>query len=67
MTPDEDFIVELHPRHSQVAIACGFSGRGYKFAPTVGEIMADLVLSGRTDHDIAFLSSSRFESAGIPE
>jgi sarcosine oxidase len=61
MTPDEDFIVERHPEHPQVAIACGFSGRGYKFSPTVGEIMADLALEGRTGHDIEFLSSKRFE------
>lgn len=64
MTPDEDFIVELHPEHSQVAIACGFSGRGFKFSPTVGEIMADLVTEGATDHDIRFLSSSRFQPVG---
>lgn len=62
MTPDEDFIVELHPRHPQVAIACGFSGRGYKFAPTIGEILADLLIDGRTGHDIAFLSSRRFQA-----
>lgn len=62
MTPDEDFIVELHPEHPQVAIACGFSGRGYKFAPTIGEIMADLLIDGQTRHDIAFLSSRRFQT-----
>ncbi|MEZ4570874.1 MAG: N-methyl-L-tryptophan oxidase [Thermomicrobiales bacterium] len=61
MTPDEDFIVELHPEHPQVSIACGFSGRGFKFSPTVGEIMADFAIRGSTDHNIDFLSSSRFE------
>ena len=64
MTPDEDFIVELHPEHPQVAIACGFSGRGFKFSPTVGEIMADLVTNGSTSHDIKFLSSNRFQTVG---
>ena len=67
MTPDEDFIVELHPEHAQVAIACGFSGRGFKFSPTVGEIMADFATRGATDHDIAFLSSKRFQTAGVAD
>jgi glycine/D-amino acid oxidase-like deaminating enzyme len=34
-----------------VASAC--SGHGFKFAPVVGEILADLVTSGSTKHDIA--------------
>jgi len=65
MTPDEDFIVERHPEHPQVSVACGFSGRGFKFSPTVGEIMADFATRGATDHDIAFLSSSRFQTVGV--
>ncbi len=60
MTPDEDFIVEPHPEHPHVLIAAGFSGRGFKFSPTVGEIMADFVERGATDHDTGFLSSRRF-------
>lgn len=60
MTPDEDFIVERHPEHSQVVYGCGFSGRGYKFSPTIGEILADLALEGSTRHNIGFLSSERF-------
>ncbi|MGG1575259.1 N-methyl-L-tryptophan oxidase, partial [Fictibacillus sp. NRS-1165] len=30
MTPDEKFIIDLHPEHSNVAIAAGFSGHGFK-------------------------------------
>lgn len=43
MTPDQDFIIDRHPEHSNVAIAAGFSGHGFKFAPLVGEHLADLV------------------------
>lgn len=43
VTPDENFIVDRHPEHSQVAIAAGFSGHGFKFATAVGEQLADLV------------------------
>jgi sarcosine oxidase len=36
-----------------VVLACGFSGHGFKFVPVVGEIVADLVQTGTTPHDIA--------------
>jgi sarcosine oxidase len=59
-TIDRDFVIDRHPAHPQVAVSCGFSGRGYKFAPVVGEILADLALEGATRHDIDFLSARRF-------
>jgi sarcosine oxidase len=52
MTPDEDFVLALHPEHPLVAIASACSGHGFKFAPVIGEILADLVTDGRTGHDI---------------
>jgi sarcosine oxidase len=58
-TTDDDFIVDRHPLHEQVMIGCGFCGRGYKFSVVVGEIMADLAIDGRTEHDIEFLSAKR--------
>ena len=52
MTPDEDFVLALHPEHPPIAIASTCSGHGFKFAPVIGEILADLVTAGRTGHDI---------------
>lgn len=68
MTPDEDFVIDRHPAHPQVAFAAGFSGHGFKFASVVGEILADLALEGRTRHPIGFLSASRpkLSKGGIP-
>lgn len=59
-SPDGHFIIDRHPTSANVTIACGFSGHGFKFAPVVGEILADLALLGRTDHPIDFLSMDRF-------
>ena len=43
-TTDEHFVIGPHPEHpSRVALACGFSGHGFKLAPVVGEIVADTV------------------------
>jgi sarcosine oxidase len=61
-TVDRDFIIDRHPAREQVLFGCGFSGRGYKFAPVVGEILTDLALDGQTSHDIGFLRAERFET-----
>lgn len=58
-TPDEHFILDLHPDYPQVAIAAGFSGHGFKFCSVVGEIMADLALEGASRHDIGLLRLGR--------
>ena len=55
MTPDENFVIDTHPVDSRIVFAGGFSGHGFKFAPVIGEILADLVQSGRTQHPIEFL------------
>jgi len=60
MTPDENYLVERHPLHPQVAYACGFSGTGYKFSPVIGEILAELVIDGATTSDASIFSSARF-------
>jgi sarcosine oxidase len=44
VTPDRDFIVDRHPDHPNVVIGAGFSGHGFKFAPVIGELLADLAL-----------------------
>jgi sarcosine oxidase len=59
-TPDEHFIIDRLPDHPQVAIAAGFSGHGFKFCSVVGEILADLVARGATDHDIELFRLNRF-------
>jgi sarcosine oxidase len=58
-TPDRHFIIGRLPDHPQVAVACGFSGHGFKFVPVVGEILADLVTSGRTTHDLELFRLDR--------
>ncbi|WP_010283785.1 N-methyl-L-tryptophan oxidase [Bacillus timonensis] len=61
-TPDEDFIIDKHPNHDHVVIACGFSGHGFKFSSVVGEILSELVTGdGQTMFDITPFSLKRFE------
>ena len=50
--PDDHFVIDTLDEHPQVVLACGFSGHGFKFVPVVGEILADLVETGATHHDL---------------
>lgn len=61
-TPDEHFILDLHPEHPQVVIASPCSGHGFKFCSVIGEIVADLAERGRTRHDIGMFRLARFAS-----
>ncbi|MCI0527896.1 MAG: N-methyl-L-tryptophan oxidase [Nitrospira sp.] len=60
LTPDEHFIIDFYPGKRNIVIAAGFSGHGFKFAPVVGEILADLATEGKTRHPIDKFRISRF-------
>jgi sarcosine oxidase len=62
-TPDLHFVISVHPELEQVALACGFSGHGYKFCSVVGEILADLATEGSTRHPIDLFSPARLKKA----
>lgn len=59
LSADENFIVDRHPDHEQVVFAAGLSGHGFKFAPVLGEALADLALTGKTALPIEFLALAR--------
>lgn len=61
MTPDHHFVVDRHPHHANVVFAAGLSGHGFKFAPVLGEALADLVTEGTTSLPIDFLSAARLQ------
>ncbi len=62
LSPDRHFVIDRHPYHPRVSVACGFSGHGFKFSPVVGEILADLALTGTTKHPIGLFRANRFSS-----
>jgi sarcosine oxidase len=59
-TPDLAFVIDVHPAVRGVAFASACSGHGFKFAPVIGEILADLAVTGSTRHDIDRFRASRF-------
>jgi sarcosine oxidase len=60
MTPDGDFIIDQLPGEPRVIIASPCSGHGFKFAPLVGDIVAELATTGTTTRDIARFRLDRF-------
>jgi sarcosine oxidase len=59
MSPDEHFIVDTR---DHLTYAAGFSGHGFKFAPVIGEALADLALTGKSKLPIAFLRADRLQA-----
>ena len=62
-TPDEHFVIGTHPAHARVALAGGFSGHGYKFAPVVGEIVAALLAGDEPAFSLELFDPRRFARA----
>ncbi len=58
-TPDELFILGSLPGSPGVLVIGGCSGHSFKFAPILGDVVADLVLEGSTDRDVAPFSPAK--------
>lgn len=59
-TPDHHFAIGPHPMTEAVLVAGGFSGHGFKLAPVIGEVLADLVEKGSTEREVALFDPRRF-------
>jgi sarcosine oxidase len=63
LTPDRDFVLASVPGHESVVVGLG-SAHGFKFAPTFGRILADLVSTGTTSSDV---SAFGFDRPGLTD
>jgi sarcosine oxidase len=59
MTPDENFVVGRAPDRPHTTVLCGFSGHGFKFAPLIGEVAAELALTGGTPYPVGLFDPHR--------
>jgi sarcosine oxidase len=60
MAPDGDFVIDRVPGQERIVIASPCSGHGFKFAPAIGQALAELVLNGRSSPDLSRFRLSRF-------
>ena len=61
LTPDRDFVLAPVPDHPSVLVGLG-AAHGFKFAPTLGRLLSDLMLEGRSTAD---LSPYRFDRPAL--
>lgn len=55
-SPDQNFIMDRHPRAANVWLLGGGSGHGFKHGPAVGEMVANLVLTEKPPNPLFALS-----------
>lgn len=66
ITPDHEPVLGAIPEYAGLFADFGWSGHGFKHAPEVGNLLADLVLEGRTPgYDLAPFRWSRFREGDL--
>jgi sarcosine oxidase len=63
-TADGDFILD---RVGRVVVGCGTSGHGFKFAPLLGDLLADLAMGLRPPIDLGRFSVARSHLRAVPD
>ena len=66
-SPDSHFVIGQVPGVPNMTIVSPCSGHGFKFAPLIGEIAADLALKGGTDYAIEMFSPNRFAQSQVSD
>ena len=64
MTPDGRALIGRSPAYENVFLATGCSGHGVMHAPAIGEVIAEMVVDGRTAIDVSELRPERWRLAG---
>jgi sarcosine oxidase len=62
-TPDEHFVIDRLPTDERVIVASPCSGHGFKFAPAIGEVLADLATGGKPRFDLTPFALGRLAAA----
>ncbi|MDA1276598.1 MAG: N-methyl-L-tryptophan oxidase [Verrucomicrobia bacterium] len=62
-TPDTHFLIDFHPKHPEVLLASPCSGHGFKFSSAIGEVLADLLITGESRFDLSLFRLDRFGSS----
>jgi len=62
-TSDEHFVIDTLPECRQVVVASPCSGHGYKFCSVIGEILADLAMTGESVFDLSLFRLARLRAA----
>jgi sarcosine oxidase len=58
--PDSGFIIDFHPRYSNVVVVSPCSGHGFKHSAAIGEAVAELIVRGKSTLDLSAFRITRF-------
>jgi sarcosine oxidase len=61
LVADDDFVLGAIPGFANAYVGVGWRGTGYKFAPWVGRVLAELALQGGSVYDIGRFAPARFQ------
>ena len=61
LVADDDFVLGPVPGSANVFVGVGWRGTGYKFAPWVGRVLAELALQDGTVYDVGRFDPARFD------
>jgi glycine/D-amino acid oxidase-like deaminating enzyme len=67
LVADDDFVLGPIPGLANAFVGVGWRGTGYKFAPWVGQVLAELAVQGDTDYDIARFDPARFREGNATD
>jgi glycine/D-amino acid oxidase-like deaminating enzyme len=67
LVADDDFVLGPVPGVSDAFVGVGWRGTGYKFAPWVGRVLAELALQQSTVYDIRRFDPARFQEGSTTD
>ncbi len=60
-TPDANFVIDFYPGQSDIIVASLCSGHGFKHSAAIGEVIAQLIIDGKSKIDIGAFRINRFK------
>lgn len=61
VTPDANFVIDVHPKHPQIIVASPCSGHGFKHSAAIGEVLAEMAIQKKSTIDISAFAFSRLQ------
>jgi sarcosine oxidase len=58
-TADANFVIDFYPGQSQIIVASPCSGHGFKYSAAIGEVIAQLIIDGKSKIDIGRFQINR--------
>ena len=67
LVADDDFVLGAIPGFTNAHVGVGWRGTGYKFAPWVGRVLAELAVQDGTVYDIRRFDPARFDQGNTTD